>query len=204
MFDKDFFKIIDTERKAYWLGFIYADGCVSSDLKSLIIELSTLDLEHLKILKNDMNALQPIVDKTTCQRYVVCNKELVRNLIALGCVPKKTFVLTFPTFTQVPFHLTSHFIRGYFDGDGCISIKENRKSKGCMCYDFQILGTYNFLNGIQKIFYDLGIDVKIYTRGKIFLLRTHVKTKILSIFDYMYHDSNVYLDRKYEKFTIIK
>ena len=61
-----YFQTIDTENKAYWLGFIYADGCVSKDLHYLTIDLSIADIDHIEKFKNEIDAHQKIsISKAT-------------------------------------------------------------------------------------------------------------------------------------------
>lgn len=117
----------------------------------------------------------------------------------LGVVPRKSLILTFPTFEQVPEHLMIHFIRGYFDGDG--HIKNNKNSIA-----FELLGTYEFLNGLIDFLQLKNTDF-IWRKDKRHSGNTysiHVKTqKSLEIFHNMYDEATIYLDRKFEKFNEI-
>ena len=51
-----YFEVIDTEEKAYWLGFLYADGCVikTKTGSSLLLKLSVKDEEHLNLFKTNI------------------------------------------------------------------------------------------------------------------------------------------------------
>jgi len=60
------------------------------------------------------------------------------DLIALGCIPRKSLLLKFPTSNQVPEHLIRHFIRGYFDGDGHFTNTEK-------CFEAGYIGTEDFI-----------------------------------------------------------
>ena len=64
-------------------------------------------------------------------------------LISLGCTPRKSLTITFPSERQVPQHLQKDFVRGYIDGDGSIMIN-TRHNAGRI----NILGTADMLNGI--------------------------------------------------------
>ena len=46
-FNENVFDVIDSEEKAYWLGFIFADGYISSRDYGFEISLSIIDVEHL-------------------------------------------------------------------------------------------------------------------------------------------------------------
>lgn len=148
-FKNDVFKKIDTEEKAYWLGFLYADGCIRSGKRCGVeIGLSENDVGHLYKFRNFLDTTHKISFRknklgNSC-RISVEDAQLHSNLIELGCTPKKSLTLTFPTEDQVPKCLHKHFIRGYFDGDGGMTFTEKTTS-------INILGTKEFLNGIKKI-----------------------------------------------------
>ena len=84
------------------------------------------DKKHLKKFAKSLNATYPIKDgiaqrngkKTFRSVIEIYNKELCQDLINYGCVQNKSFCLKYPL---IPYNLNRHFIRGYFDGDGCIS-----------------------------------------------------------------------------------
>ncbi len=59
-FDEDYFEIIDNEHKAYWLGFLYADGYVNSQKSSFELRVQEKDLSHLEKFKKDINGEIPI------------------------------------------------------------------------------------------------------------------------------------------------
>lgn len=214
----DFFKTIDTEEKAYWLGFIYADGCVSSrefgnGKYCLEIGLARVDIDHLSKFKESVNTTSPIITRTSTLngkgyescRITIHDKEFVNHLIHLGCTPRKSLTLTFPTEEQVPEHLVRHFIRGYFDGDGSVYWDSGRKLSGV---SFNLLGTEKFLKGVLRVFESevYGFTpVSIYSKGdsKVkFILKSGKQA--ISILNYLYKDANILLDRKFNKFTKFK
>ena len=135
-YNKNYFKQITTETQAYWLGFLYADGCISrfyrnEKLKSMSLELTlqSNDIKHLENFRNDLEANIPIQHKIISNKYeadrIVINcTYMCQDLINLGCTPTKSLTLEFPNNEIVPKHLLKHFIRGYFDGDGGISYTE--------------------------------------------------------------------------------
>lgn len=115
IFDK-----IDTEEKAYWLGFLYADGSVGSKEDKIELSLAACDYNHIQKFKDFIGLDNKISyrKKQNAYRYSFRDKTFKEVLIKQGCVPKKSLILTFPTIDQVPVELIRHFIRGYFDGDG--------------------------------------------------------------------------------------
>nr|DAG90196.1 MAG TPA: endonuclease [Crassvirales sp.] len=54
-FNRDFFSVIDTEEKAYWLGFLYADGFISASGNTVGLSISLKDIDHLKKYNNALN-----------------------------------------------------------------------------------------------------------------------------------------------------
>lgn len=127
-FDENFFEKIDSEEKAYWLGFIYADGSVNHKTYSLEIELSSIDKDHLRklasIIKYDGE-----IDETrqgkAC-RIRLHSRKLALDLRNLGVVKSKSDRLVEPVLDE---SLRIHFWRGVFDGDGWFGISD-RKSVG--------------------------------------------------------------------------
>lgn len=206
--DEKFFDVIDTEHKAYWLGFLYADGHVQNfGHYKIDLTLSDKDKDHLLKYKETLQLTYPINKKSQTlngniyysHRVTITNKILVENIIKQGCVPNKSLILSFPTEKQVPKYLIRHFIRGYFDGDGCITINSNNNT-----YNFNILGTHNFLTAIQnefinsidnykatKISKDKRSEVYKLQKGKVCGTKN-----INDIYNYLYKDCTIYLDRK--------
>lgn len=203
---EDLFESVNTEEDAYWLGFLYADGCID-DRGRVSFKLQRLDKPHLeKFAKftHFTNIVHDYISKCGGKSFEACGmsfaaQHLHKNFIRLGVVPRKSLILKFPTFEQVPEHLMIHFIRGYFDGDGHIKNREN-------CISFTLLGTYEFLKGLVK-FLKLSDNDFLWRKDKRHSGNTHsihIKTqKSLEIFHSMYDNAIIYLDRKKQKFEEI-
>lgn len=216
-FNKQAFDKIDTEEKAYWLGFLYADGSIGSSRNSVELQLSSKDKEHLRKfsqfmkyngeIKNKFNKK----DKDENTYYESCritftNKHLWDALNTKGCTPRKSLTLKFPDECLFESKsLIRHFIRGYFDGDGSLGIYDNKVDTYVYhdhCH-LQVLGTENMLEGIAK---HIGIPKKVHkkspdklTKNDIYVLQYATKEAFLASF-YMYYNANIYLDRKYVKY----
>lgn len=210
--DEKYFDVINNEHKAYWLGFLYADGSVverynnSGNLKSLTLslELKSDDKPHIKKFNYDLQSDYLITDRLTndnhpASKVSISNTNLCRSLIEKGCVPRKSLVLTFPNGDILPKNLIHHFIRGYFDGDGCISIGKTRHR-----YTVSLVGTWDFLTTIQNIVSEeLGLfKPKFFSCGQAYTSSWSSKYDVQKWYDYLYKDATVYLDRKYERFQI--
>jgi hypothetical protein len=217
-YNENFFDVIDTEEKAYWLGFIYADGYITKrgNTYQLGIALSRKDKSHLeKFIKSlDSNiVIRNYTNKTVFKenteysRVIISNNHICEQLIKKGCVRRKTDKLIFPSYDIIPKELIHHFIRGYFDGDGCLTGSLHPK-RNVYEYQIKIVGTMEMLEGIHK---HLPIDKKLYLRQRFndrnvnnYTLEIGGKKQVERILEYMYNDATIYLDRKYEKYLEFK
>lgn len=200
--DETFFENIDTEEKAYWLGFLYADGYIRKRKNSeLRLKLSTKDKSHLEKFKISIKSNTNIndgIDKNVKYSYIgIYNKKIVNDLILHGCVNKKSLIIEFPKINK---NLERHFIRGYFDGDGSISF-----SKKYNTLNF-VSGSLNFIKSLKKIFIEeLNIfNCKIIkNKANCYYITWTRMEDIKKIFDFFYYDSNFLLERKKDKFDQI-
>jgi hypothetical protein len=206
--DESIFETVDTEEKAYWLGFLYADGYIydCNNCYELSLSLSKHDEEHLIKFKSFMKAGHPIYNKTVILddkeyesvRIDIGNRKIVRDLNKLGCMQAKSLIIEFPTLEQVPSYLQNSFIRGYFDGDGTIGAYLR---KDCITKQlaFSLLGTKNLLDNIKDIFYNetgIGKEKNYDMNGKAYRLRYSGNRICKKIYEYLYSNSNIFLDRK--------
>lgn len=203
--DENFFESIDTQEKAYILGLLYADGCVSTKTNHVILCFSEIDIKLLESVRDILapvntirSQIQKISAKDQC-RLVVCNSKIKQDLIKHGCVPAKSLILKQPT--TVPMDLMRHFIRGYFDGDGSISktLKSRRQTPSWVV---EIAGTQDIVSFIQQHLYEqLQVTKnKIGTIKNIFRVRYGSRKDIESVYHYLYQDASIFLTRKYVKF----
>lgn len=190
--NKRIFEIIDTEEKAYWLGFLSADGSVSSSEDKIELGLSIKDIGHVEKFKSFIGLENRISirEKTNSCRYSFRSKELKEDLIDKGYTPRKTLTLRFPSDEQVPKNLKHHYMRGYFDGDGWICNTEKTK-----CIGF--IGTESFLVDAIQFF-----DLKRNKIGKVHSgpqkrYQLYAREELISFLDTIYKDATIYLDRKY-------
>lgn len=201
-FNYNIFDTIDTEEKAYWLGFIYADGCILEDA-SLIITLSIIDKEHLVKFNTFMQGSATIL-KEKCVKYngkekyyilwQASDKHLKTALAKCGVFPKKSLVLTFPSQEIIPQNLMHHFIRGIFDGDGSISTIET----SCCKLSAQLIGTEDIVKNCLKHANIEHTLKKVYSKNTNNLKSVQLKiANSIKFFNYIYKDATIYLDRKY-------
>lgn len=208
------FDVIDTEEKAYWLGFLYADGYNHENKTCVSLKLQYDDIEILEKFKSFLKTNAPIykwtrttkinkIKKEYCE-LSICSTYLSRQLAKLGCIQGKTYALKFPDFLDKT--LYNHFLRGYFDGDGCISVKDRlnrRKRNGnCMNYQANITGRYEFIQECEKIISkNTNIPLgKIQKFKNNFAVSIHYsgKYQVTKLLNYLYNNATIYLQRKYD------
>ena len=219
-FNYNVFDSIDTEEKAYWLGFIFADGYISSnpireDIKKsryiLEISLKASDYQHLlkfnKFIEHQKNNV--IISNSKCGnvisercRTIVCNKHLWETLNSYGCTPRKSLTLKFPDINVFKHKdLIRHFIRGYFDGDGCFTKKIGTY---IVSPKIGLLGTKQFLDEVikqSKITAEFKHDKR--HSDDTWGLDYNKENGILFI-NYLYNNATIYLDRKFKLYEIFK
>ena len=199
------FENIDTEEKAYWLGFLYADGYISAKEDKIELCLAEKDFHHLEKFKNFIGLSNKICYRaaTKAYRYSFRSTSCKQDLIKQGCVPKKSLILHFPTTEQVPDALLRHFLRGYFDGDGWFTNTES-------CFEAGLISSQDFINSfLAKIesFIDVKIDstVKnVHRENGAKKYSFYSKHDVTVFLDFLYQDSSIYLDRKYEHYLDFK
>lgn len=209
--NEDFFDEINSEETAYFLGLIYADGYNSykeGGIGEVGISLQEQDREILEVFNNFVQPTKKLYRKDSafkageggihyCVR--ISSKYMCKQLIKLGCPPRKSLILKFPDF--IPDELMNHFIRGYFDGDGCIC-----KDKKRGYYTVSIAGTHDFCDGIKNyIKNNPNISSnKLHKNGKIKILALTSVDRVNKFADWLYKDATIYMKRKYDKFQEFK
>ena len=200
--DNNLFKKIDSADSAYWLGFLYADGSIRKDRNEIALDLQEQDkkaVEDFHYYCNNKNSIRThniIRNGNTYVSFVsgFSNAQVKENLINLGCFPKKSLILTFPTEQQVPQEFIYDFIRGYIDGDGYIQYDQIKHR-----YRIIILGTKEFLQGlIQRLglfeYYSISQD----KNSNIYTLTISKKENVFSLLVKLYENSKFHLQRKFE------
>ena len=120
----NFFSIIDTEEKAYWLGFLAADGNVGSNNPVVSIHLSLTDVDHLSKIRQSLQSTHPIKIYNKSCYFTIRSKILTDDLKQYGIVPRKDRIVRAP---QIDTFFVRHFWRGVIDGDGCLYKRTHQK-----------------------------------------------------------------------------
>jgi intein/homing endonuclease len=192
-----------TENCFYFLGFICADGCLKKT-GEIAININEKDVIILEKLQQYLQTKKPIYhyNKTKSVMFTFGNKHIFDNVLKFGLTTNKSLTLKFPN--NIPDRMVNHFIRGYFDGDGCVS-SINRKRTNSL--RINIVGTFEFLTDLQRyVSSKTGIShkkISLITKNKnTYQLNYKGKNDIMKIKDFLYYNSNIHLDRKYEIFNI--
>lgn len=210
IYNENIFKVIDNEEKAYWLGFISADGCInerksdSGKVKSMCLEigLAIKDVVHLEkfcvfmgIDKSHIKFKTSYL-KATDKTYQVCrvaifNTNICNDLINLGVTPRKSETHKF--CKQIPKELIFDYLRGYVDGDGYF----RKASKNTL--ELEIIASIPFIDDLLYTFniekYRIGKKSK---SGEVIQISINSKDS-KRLIENMYLNPNVYLNRKYHK-----
>ena len=216
--DYHYFDNIDTEEKAYWLGFLSADGWTSKNEQSNAgatgIDLQYSDINHLKKFNKCINGNYKITDrwkecnistKDKTKKHHICSIRIFsltmyESLLNKGFTKNKSYDFKIPNIDK---NLIRHYIRGYFDGDGCFTFTNKTFRIGFVTAskflndDIVCLLKSQCLNIVEETYIN-SCGTTMY-RPNIY--RNDDKIKFL---DWIYKDCNVYLDRKYKKYLKVK
>jgi len=195
-----FFREIDTERKAYWVGLIAADGCVIERNNTLQMGFLASDRVLLEKFLQDIEANHPIhkKDKGRYVRIDITAPSLIKDLRQFGIIPRKTFNLVWPN--MIPEPLISHYMRGFVDGDGGFYFY---KSKLGYAPKFSFALSSGCVQFLTKFRDELALACEI-PPAKIFKQKGHNtrmfsycgRFRVRDIFQFLYRDATVWLPRK--------
>jgi intein/homing endonuclease len=209
LISENFFEKIDCEIKAYLLGFFFADGCIYSHNRiGLCIQAEDVYILNLfrdfispeSYIKNTNN-IKGAKNRKPQIIWRIHSQKIVNDLYKLGLTQRKTLNPNI-LFPKLEPSLVHHFIRGYFDGDGCVSRARNTTNR------VRFSSTWKkFFEDIQDILYKENISkVSIYEiLGKTctyYSLATHSIRDGDKMYFYLYKDANYFLERKHKKFYI--
>lgn len=207
---------INTEAKAYLLGFLYADGCISklsSKTKNYYVRIS-LSIEDIDIVEklysffpffckreHDFSKYNKNNKRQVELRYY--SKFIFKDLKMNGLIERKSYenknLLRIPPLQEDIIH---HFIRGFFDGDGSISIAKSRPNlrRVEIC-----TVSLSFITDLIEWFTSKGCPPGVFREkntGKqsLYVIEWINSKSILKLKDLMYNNSSIYLERKKEKF----
>jgi len=202
--DTSIFKNIDSKEKAYWLGMLLTDGCIKSN-GELVLELQERDGYLVEYFRDFIGGSIPLRYRTKGISNTVIlstkSKEYINDLSQWGIVPNKTYKNQ--SIPSIKKEYMPDFLRGVFDGDGCICERPRNKVK----YNLHLTGRYQFLKLIQDYLFDsklISFKTKLqYINNTVEFGRLNIyrQKDIINIKNYMYNSSSkLFLKRKRSKF----
>lgn len=197
---------------AYALGYITADGNVLHDelARAYYLKITSTDLERLEYFKTLLGSAHPIRElpkssKSAKRIYAlrIGDKKLFDALVRLGMDEKKSLTMELPS---IPKKYVSHYLRGYFDGDGCVFVEQSTGVRGQKIDKaLRIIftsGSKKFLEQLNDIIYKvLKIHKRILPMRRAFQIRYSTSDSI-RLFTFMYATTapGAMMQRKYESF----
>lgn len=199
----NYFSKIDSHEKAYFLGLFFSDGYISSTPygKNLGIGLQKQDRYVLEFLKNEWNVNNKISDYKNSSKLQVTCEQLYKDLLNLGIQENKSH--TDYTIPNIEDKFINSFILGYFDGDGCITIKSSGYSVVSICCNSKV-----FLKSLKNKLLQFDIVTReIITEKRpnndLYVLYLSKRENQLKFKNFLYGNSKIFLKRKYNKFLQI-
>ena len=198
IFNHNFFSTYNPE-SCYWAGFILADGYVRANRNSLEILLSNIDDEHL------LNFTMLLGLKEDIRRYyknacgiTICSDTIKQALCENFDIVNKKSLICFIS-NKIPKQFLHHYIRGYFDGDGCFSNEKRFSFVGTLA-TCQFIGEFFKENGITKTNGEIPTICQKKDKNILYSIK-YSKSQSEKIFKLLFKDSTEHtrLKRKYEK-----
>jgi hypothetical protein len=204
--DENYFKSIDTPDKSFWFGFICADGDLHNH-HGLRLKIAQKDPTLLRQFVLDTKFTGDVKERKANKgsystsnifEVLIYNRNFVNNLLSVGKTWYKHDLKSIPT--SIPHHLRRDFIRGYFEGDGCIT--SSKQTYG-VYWVAGINGNRGFLDSIKEhISCELfsGISTgSIRPDHSIYRLLYTGQNTVNNLMTYLYNDTNDGL--KMQKYT---
>lgn len=208
-YQQNIFENIDTAEKAYWLGFLAADGCnyQREHNASVILNVHKKDIKHLEKFKQFCHTdaeiksyigYEGFSNQTPMCKITLNSKKISNDLIDKGILPNKSLILQ-PPYILKDFY--KPFILGYFDGDGSIS-----KSSQYNNYSISIQGTKEILTWICEVLkWDAKLEKRnINSNNNSYYIRCGGTNKPYQILNQLYNSCETHLDRKFNIYKALE
>lgn len=191
--NRHFFDYIDCEDKAYWFGFLCADGHVRVARrknghvdKRVVLKLQRQDEPHIFAFRGSIGSGHPVKRdvSTVSSRISINSADLASGLINNGILKYKNG----GEWPKIDTNLEHHFIRGLIDGDGWVSLNAHGDIVIGFCSQFK--------EPVDRMLEAMGIDVSVHWRKGVWRWDKNSIDGCTAIGDYLYSDATVWLDRK--------
>ncbi|GAB3881305.1 hypothetical protein [Spirosoma agri] len=190
--DENFLDQIDSEAKAYFLGFFYADGYNDQKRGELSIELNQKDRAILELFRTFFGNTRAVWDsKPGSVKFRMKSRKLSDRLAELGCPQRKSFILTFPEWIDE--NLLHHFLRGYTDGDGYVMCRSKRTGIGAIGSDAFIDAMARIISKKCSVF--CSFQPHNISKGML-NFRVSGTQQVKRVVQFLYKDATYFLERK--------
>ena len=185
---------------AYLLGMFASDGCVYEKDNAIKLTLSTVDKEYLEKIRQELEIESQIKDYETSQGYKnselrFSSYQIKKDFAEYNIVPRKTYSFKFPRKLKKEYY--RDFIRGYFDGDGCVSTAGKSAIRWQLCSHekdvLEVVVSFFEENNIPKVSIQKAKDKQLY-----YIQYSSVSTR--GIYSLLYYDNCFCLPRKRIKY----
>lgn len=205
----DYFSIIDSPEKAYWLGFLYTDGSVDhyGSTGRIRLQLQVKDREILEKFKSDLNlGCKIIYDKrknSKCCSVEFTDEQIYSDLQKYGIIPRKTYEVKEIPYKTIPQEYLTSYLLGLYDGDGGLTCSKDFSKDVAISYtayyeqevlDFQFL-IDSLINKEKSNKHFFTTAWHVCWRGRL---------QVISILDELYNGQTRFLKRKYDKYISLK
>ena len=203
VYNENYFEKIDSEDKAYFLGLIYSDCCIVNNQDEYRYKIT------LKLHTKDKHILEDFIKSVSGEMSLwfhgqrnICEvslsgKKIVKDLEEKGLHPNKTFTITYPEISE---ELERHFLRGYFDGDGCIRINTDKRD-GSKRGDLRLVSgsieMFEMINERMNVLFGTNLNKLYGPKNKEYKFIGWAGMKdIEKIYEGFYVNANLFLNRK--------
>lgn len=204
-FDVNYFEKIDSEEKAYFLGLFLTDGNVhkmkrNTDQYRIQIDLKYQDEYIIKRFKDAIHSNNQVSHYNKNGRneaiFAIHSTKMANDLRAYGIYENKTFDAEL--CYKVPYELFKHYIRGIFDGDGTVYVRNNKKQQ----FAFGFYGTHKLVQQVQEYLNEqIGMTKNsIYDKETVSFILNSKKQDVINFYKFIYSDASIYLTRKKQVF----
>lgn len=199
----DYFSIIDTPQKAYFIGLLYTDGSVDHYRKTgrIRLQLQKQDLHILETFKEELCLDCKITEDNRgngCYGLEFTDEQIFNDLSKFGIIPQKTYKSNRLKYDSIPSKYLPAYVLGLMDGDG--SINDTDPTLNFTTYFESVAGDcQNLVDSLinkedhSKLFFTTAWHCQ--WRGK---------QQVLKILDLLYSNCPISLNRKKEKYLSLK
>lgn len=202
--NEHYFDIIDTPDSAYFFGIFSGDGYHEVESYTMKLKLKEIDkyiLERLNLLVGSTRPLyfEKKAQETWSNTYSLFmnSKHMSQQLSEKGICGDKTIQLEFPTC--VPDHLMSHYVRGFFDADGCIKALGNY---------INFCATKKWCDGLNELtnrLFDINFSMRLCNpkvENDVYSIDFSGRKQVAKFCEWMYQDKgDLFLERKYQRYA---